>query len=119
MAEINFRYRPSRMRRTWITCTGGGLLLAVSLLVAVPAIAEGLLYVAPALLLVLALVQRRYIGEEQIARLAQRLRRPARPRRVQALAPRRAPRVLMPRRGRLLGSSLASRPPPAAALAGA
>jgi hypothetical protein len=73
------------------------------------------LLAAPALALLVPLLAGRYVGEEQIERLAAarvaRGRPPARARRsVPAL---RAPRVLLPRGGRLLATSLAVRPPPA------
>ena len=79
--------------------------------------AEALL-AAPVLLLLVPLLAGRYVGEEQIARLAAaRAPRtyPAR-RSRRTSASRRAPRVLMPRGGRLLATSLAVRPPPAALL---
>jgi hypothetical protein len=74
---------------------------------------EGLLFLAPALLLAFALLRRRYPGERLLTRLAG-----ARPRRQQrpesaALAPS-APRAWIPRGGLLLGFSLAVRPPPLA-----
>jgi hypothetical protein len=98
-------------------------------LVAVPALAAGLalaalvhvagaeaLLAAPVLALLVPLLAGRYVGEEQIARLAA-ARAPRtcpsrRSRRSSAVL--RAPRVLMPRGGRLLATSLAVRPPPTA-----
>jgi hypothetical protein len=73
------------------------------------------LLAVPALVLALPLLSGRYVGEEQLARLAAAFvalrRRPA-----AALAPTvvRASRAL-PRGGRLLACSLAVRPPPAPA----
>jgi hypothetical protein len=73
------------------------------------------LLAAPVLVFALPLVAGRYVGEEQLARLAAAFcdtrRRPA-----QTLAPcaRRAERRL-PRGGRLIAAALAVRPPPAVA----
>jgi hypothetical protein len=73
----------------------------------------GLLYLAPALLLCAPLIFGRYVGEEQLAELANRSpRRPAR--RVSRLAVPRSHVRLMQRGGRLVASSLAKRPPPPA-----
>ncbi len=68
----------------------------------------------PVLLVAVPLVAGRYVGEERLARLAaafvaSRRRRPASSRSTA----RRSPRAL-PRGGRLIASSLAVRPPPAA-----
>jgi len=78
---------------------------------------SGLLHLAPALILVAALLARRYPGERLIVRLAGspvRARRRARP---HALKPRVHIVALVPRGGLLLARSLAVRPPPAAARA--
>jgi hypothetical protein len=72
----------------------------------------GLLYLAPALLLVLPLLFGRYVGEERIAALAAKPRRPMRRPAQRVRLPRPAER-LMHRGGRLVASSLAKRPPPA------
>jgi len=71
------------------------------------------LLAAPALVLALPLLAGRYVGEQQLARLAAAF--VAAPRRAdRALAPTapRAPHSL-PRGGRLIACSLAVRPPPA------
>jgi len=71
----------------------------------------GLLYLTPALVLVLPLLLGRYVGEERIAALASHPAR-ARPRPARHLSlPRTAERV-MHRGGRLVASSMAKRPPP-------
>ncbi len=77
----------------------------------------GLLHLAPALVLVVALLVRRYPGERMIVRLAgsgspTRVRRRAR---VRARKPQTYVAALVPRGGLLLARSLAVRPPPAAA----
>ncbi len=74
---------------------------------------DGLLCLAPALLLLCTLLARRYPGERVLMRLASRrceLRR-------RPVGARRSPRVSavqMPRGGLLMGFALAVRPPPAA-----
>lgn len=76
----------------------------------------GLLHLAPALVLAVALLARRYPGERLIVRLVAVY--PARPRRraqARACKPRAYVAALVPRGGQLLGRSLAVRPPPAAA----
>jgi hypothetical protein len=89
-----------------------GLTLALACLTLVGVHSDVLLAV-PALVLALPLLAGRYVGEEQLARLADAFtaapRRPAR-----MLVPRAtgAPQCL-PRGGRLLAFSLAVRPPPA------
>ncbi|MEY2533005.1 MAG: hypothetical protein QOF29_915 [bacterium] len=79
-----------------------------------PALAPGLLHLAPAIGLLLLLALGRYVGERQIARFAgRRVRRPGHtPAAAPALLRARA-RVLA-RGGALLGASLAVRPPPGA-----
>jgi hypothetical protein len=80
-------------------------------------LAPALLYAAPLLIVALPLVSGRYLGEERIARLARAVQRRRRP--VARLStPARARRALrvVPRGGRLIASSLAVRPPPAAPL---
>jgi hypothetical protein len=95
------------------------VLLAFALLAAAWVVAEvgtgadtGLLYLAPALGVCAPLLLGRYPGEDQIAQLAGRstVRAPLRPSRV--AIPRSHVRV-MKRGGRLVGSALAKRPPPA------
>jgi hypothetical protein len=75
-------------------------------------LAEVLIALVPALLLVAALVAGRYPGERAIAKLAAQ-RNPARRRAPAAIDPApRAPRALL-RAGELIARSLATRPPPA------
>jgi hypothetical protein len=89
-----------------------GLTLALASLTLV-GVHSDVLLAAPVLVLALPLLAGRYVGEEQLARLAAAFvvarRRPG-----AALAPavRRAPRRL-PRGGHLIAASLAVRPPPA------
>jgi hypothetical protein len=84
---------------------------------AVTGATDALLFMAPALLILIPLVGGRYIGEELIVKLASR-RRP-RPRRS---ARRATPRpvflspIWLPRGNRLIAFSLSKRPPPAALL---
>jgi hypothetical protein len=74
----------------------------------------GLLYLAPALILALPLLAGRYVGEDDIARLARGFvwwcRRRAVNRMLAALP--RAPHLLVVRGGRLLADGLAQRGPP-------
>jgi len=73
-----------------------------------------LLALAPLLLLVASLLAGRYLGEERIARLAARRRRPATRRaRMARLGRAQAAPVVLPRGGRLIAASLAHRGPPA------
>jgi hypothetical protein len=89
-----------------------GLTLALASLTLV-GVQTDVLLAAPVLVFGLPLFGGRYVGEEQLARLAAAFvaarRRPA-----AALSPtaRRAPRAV-PRGGRLIAASLAVRPPPA------
>lgn len=82
--------------------------------VCVPGLQTGVLFLAPAIVLLASLAAGHYVGEERLARLVA-VRRPARPRRARpvAVAALRCVR-LMPRGGRLVGTCLAVRPPPAA-----
>ncbi len=77
-------------------------------------LAEGLVMLAPALLLALPLLAGRYVGEDAIDRV--RAARAAAPAPRRGRAPRASrPRpvlALVPRGGLLLASSLATRPPP-------
>jgi len=78
---------------------------------------SGLLHLAPALVLAVALLARRYPGERLIVRLAGSGARHRRRARVGALKPRTSrtyAAALVPRGGLLLARSLAVRPPPAA-----
>ncbi len=74
----------------------------------------GLLYLAPALVLCVPLILGRYVGEEQLAELANRSPRCTVRRASRLVIPRSHVR-LMQRGGRLVASSLAKRPPPLAA----
>jgi hypothetical protein len=94
-------------------------LLAVALLGIVVATAEsvtgldtGLLLLSPALVLLLPLLAGRYLGEEQLERLVARFATTRRPRPVSAPLPRRVPRAVAARGGRLLAAALAERGPP-------
>lgn len=75
-------------------------------------------YFAPFAFLLVPLLMGRYLGEEPLARLRERVRGPVRRPRRNAARPActRAPRNVFPRGGRLLASHLAVRPPPAAAV---
>jgi hypothetical protein len=93
-------------------------LLAVALTAAqtLTGIDTGLLYLAPALVLALPLLAGRYVGEEQLVRLAaaprrRRLAAPGTP------APRRRLRAVIARGGLLLAEALAERGPPVACAA--
>ena len=83
----------------------GDLVLSVDL---------GALYVVPALMLALPLLLGRYVGETQLAELADR-GMPHPSRRPGALGVPRSHVRVMQRGGRLVGSALAKRPPPATA----
>ena len=80
---------------------------------------SGLLFLAPALVLALVMLVRRYPGERRIVALGARRRRGA-PRRgaPQTLSSPagRAPWALVPRGSALLACALATRPPPPALL---
>lgn len=90
-----------------------GLTLAIASLT-VLGVHGDVLLAAPVLVFVLPLLVGRYLGEEQLARLAAAFVT-GRRRRVAALVPtaRRTAQIL-PRGGHLIAASLAVRPPPAA-----
>jgi hypothetical protein len=92
------------------------LTTAWSLALALLGSTDALLYTAPALLLALPLAFGRFIGEQQLARLAERLA-PRRTRQVPRgpAAPPAAPELVL-RGGRLIASSLAGRAPPTVAV---
>ena len=73
---------------------------------------EGLLYLAPALLLAAPLAVRRYVGEKAVLALVRSPKARSRPVRRQA-APPRSGHGFMPRGTLLLATSLSGRPPPA------
>ena len=93
------------------------LLVALVLLAAVVlghgsgASLDGLMYVAPALVLAVVLFARRYPGESVIERLREARTAPLRARTAGALRPRQRPREHQ-RGGRLIAVSLAGRAPP-------
>jgi hypothetical protein len=72
-----------------------------------------LAHVLPALLLLVALVMRRYPGEPALLALMARARGKRRRAPIAVAPPRSRPRVAVPRGGCLIASSLAVRPPPA------
>ena len=73
-----------------------------------------LLLASPALVLALPLLAGRYVGERTIAPLASRVvTRVRRVTRASSACLLRAPRVVLPRGGRLIAASLAERGPPA------
>ena len=77
-------------------------------------VSDALIYLAPALLILLPLVSGRYPGDEVLVRAARRAH--PRRRRLPGAEPRptRPPTVeLLPRGGRLVGAALAGRAPPA------
>jgi hypothetical protein len=102
-----------RSRWAWI------VLLAVAVAafcaaVCVPGLQTGVLFLAPAIVLLASLAAGHYLGEDRLARLAAAFR-PRRRRRRGAIAVAALRCVrLMPRGGRLVGACLAVRPPPAA-----
>jgi hypothetical protein len=107
--------RASSMRARWTHIS----LLAVAtaafpVVLVLPGMETGVLFLSPAIVLLASLLTGRYVGEERLARLAAAIR-PSRPRRLRAarlVLPRRRQGV-MPRGGRLVATSLAVRPPPA------
>jgi hypothetical protein len=86
---------------------------AFALVLLLPGMTTGALFLSPAIVLLASLLTGRYVGEDGIRRLAAAVRRrePRAARALQSPLPRR-PRAVMPRGGRLVGSSLAVRPPP-------
>ncbi|MEA2130874.1 MAG: hypothetical protein QOJ85_3765 [Solirubrobacteraceae bacterium] len=101
-------------RRSWLPI----VLLAAAVAgfaaaVVVPGLETGVLFLAPAIVVLAMLLTGHYVGEQQLHRLAAawQQRRPARERARRDPLPRR-PRALMPRGGRLVATSLAVRPPP-------
>jgi hypothetical protein len=88
-------------------------LAAFAVALVVPGLETGVLFLSPAIVLLALLRTGHYVGEAQLGRLATawQQRRPRRERVARIPLPRR-PRVLMPRGGRLVATSLAVRPPP-------
>jgi hypothetical protein len=94
------------------------LVLGVGAYVELPALAEAMAYLLPALAVLLALLLRRYPGERKLLSLLARRRRSRRHARHDSSAcGRRARRSAFPRGGDLIGASLAERAPPLAATA--
>jgi hypothetical protein len=90
------------------------VLLGLATYGVLPGASQAIAYLLPALLLLLALAARWYPGERALLRRIDARR--GRGRRVceAASRSRQRPRSLLPRGGRLIGSSLAVRPPPPA-----
>jgi hypothetical protein len=109
------------LRKTRLSAVALAVTVLVAGLVAVAATgvaATGLLHLAPALVLVVALLARRYPGERMIVRLAGSGAGHRRRARTLAVKPRVHVAARVPRGGLLLARSLAVRPPPAALSAG-
>jgi hypothetical protein len=88
------------------------IVLAAALLGKLPELAQALVYLLPALLLLAAVALRRYPGERTLlALIGTRPHRPRR-RRQPTRLPDRRPRAMLPRGARLIAFSLAVRPPP-------
>lgn len=92
--------------------TAAALVVAAAVC-AVPGVATGLLFLAPALLLAVPLLAGRYVGERAVARLVAARARPRRSRGAARRTPG-LPAAPFPRGGQLIAWSLAVRPPPAA-----
>ena len=105
------RYRPT----TRSLLVVGALLAGVALLALAGAPAEAAAYLLPAAVLAALLLLGGYPGERALLAIARRSASAARPGRPPRAALPRAPQLLLPRGGRLLGSALAVRPPPRAA----
>jgi hypothetical protein len=94
------------------------LLLALALaafpvMLLLPGMATGVLFLSPAIVLLASLLTGRYVGEDGIRRLAASVRRrDSREARAPQTPLHRRPRALLPRGGSLVGTSLAVRPPP-------
>ncbi len=88
-------------------------LAAFPVVMIVPGLELGVLFLAPAIVLLASLLTGRYVGEDRLQRLAAAYRPHSRRRPRGATAPRNPrPRALMPRGGRLVATSMAVRPPP-------
>jgi hypothetical protein len=103
-------------RRALAFVLGAAALLAVCSGFVLPAFAEAMSYLLPALLLLAALAARRYPGEQALLAVMGRARRRHQRARAAARSPSR-PRAMLPRGGALIATSLAVRPPPPAAAA--
>jgi hypothetical protein len=91
---------------------GCGLALAVVLACVAIGAGEGVLFIAPALMLALPLLSGRYLGAERLVRISRS--RCATRRRPAPSPARRWFLLTLPRGGLLIASSLAVRPPPQA-----
>jgi hypothetical protein len=90
-----------------------GLAVAWALVQAATGYDGGFAFMAPACFVAVPLLAGRYLGEEQLTRLARRARTRRAPRRAPRVDGRaRAPRRLLSRGGALIARSLAVRPPP-------
>jgi fatty acid desaturase len=102
-------------RRSWLPIVLlAAAVAAFAAALVVPGLETGVLFLAPAIVVLAMLLTGHYVGEQQLHRLAAawQQRRPSRERAGrQPLTPRR-PRARMPRGGRLVATSLAVRPPP-------
>lgn len=90
------------------------VIAAFPVLLYLPQMETGVLFLSPAIVLFVALLAGCYVGEERLARLVA-ARHPGRRRRERTAIPVGAilGRALRPRGGRLVATSLAVRPPPA------
>ncbi len=106
--------RPSAIARCRVTPLLGALaLLGLAASGILPGAWDALAHLLPAVLLLLALVARRYPGERTLLSLIERRRRPQRHRGEAApLVNGTLPRAMVPRGGLLLARALAVRPPP-------
>jgi hypothetical protein len=101
-------------RRSWLPIVLlAAAVAAFAAALVVPGLQTGVLFLAPAIVVLSLLHTGHYVGERQLHRLAVawQQRRPVRERARRDPLPRR-PRALMPRGGRLVATSLAVRPPP-------
>jgi len=101
----------SRRARILLLATA---LAAFPVVLIVPGLDVGVLFLSPAIVLLASLLTGRYVGEDRLRRLAAAYR--PRARRSAARTPATVPlplrRALMPRGGSLVATSLAVRPPP-------
>ncbi|HWD11312.1 MAG TPA: hypothetical protein VG366_05675 [Solirubrobacteraceae bacterium] len=107
-------HAPRRARSALIAVAAGVAVLSLAAHLGLPGLGEALTYLLPATLLLGVLATRRYPGERAL--LAALTRRPSNRRRPQAEASSGRARAdaTVPRGGRLIATSLAVRPPPAA-----
>src|SRR4051794_10408027 len=100
---------PTARSRAWWIAAGAGLVTVAAVLAGS---VEGVLMLAPALLLAAALISGRYLGEETIAPVRRARPAPSARSRARLVATIRPPARMAPRGGLLLAASLATRPPP-------